>query len=474
MTDAPAADLPLPEPYQEEGIAFLAARRHAILGDEMRLGKTPQSILAADQVRAQTIIVVTVAVGTFNWEAQFRRWSAWDREITIVATGKQATPQAGVIILSFEMAKAHATRLPAADLLIVDECHFLKSVDAARTVAILGKSGIIHRARRAWFLSGTPSPNGDPREMWPILFTCGVTRLGFNAFQARYCVGSEGPYGYQLRGLQNVDELQTLLRPFMLRRTWREVMSQLPELTFENITVPASPVDIQLWFPDHWIKDGGASLSGDLDLQRRTLRDMYEVSQRAGSGSQYDTMGRRKYGRVGDAFSTGMEALAPALATLRRYTSLQKAPAVAEMVAAELDRGVYDKLVIFAVHRDPIEFLRRSLAKYKPVTLYGGTSLDARKANLEKFHTNPRCRVFIGQVHASGTNVDLSCASDILFIEQSWTPGDNAQATMRCHNIKQQNKVHVRIVGLANDIDDKVQMTLRRKMGAMTKMFENN
>jgi len=38
-------------PYQLEGRDFLAGRWHALLADEMRVGKTPQAILAAEQNR---------------------------------------------------------------------------------------------------------------------------------------------------------------------------------------------------------------------------------------------------------------------------------------------------------------------------------------------------------------------------------------------------------------------------------------
>lgn len=454
------SDLLKLEPYQEEGVEFLASRRHAMLGDEMRLGKTPQSIAAVDQVGAKTVIVVTVAVGVFNWQRQFEQWSVFDRDIHVVTTGRQATPQSGVIILSFDQAKAHAARLPAADVLIVDECHFVKSATAARTTALLGKQGVIHRAKRTWFLSGTPLPNGDPRELWTILFTCGVTRLTYDEFQDRYCEGWTGPYGFTISGLRNVDELQRALKPFMLRRMWKDVMSQLPELTFQNITVPPADVDTLVWFPEWEHKK--EALQEEICKERQVLNALHEVICEGRSNAR------------AQSFSGGLEQLATTMVTLRRYTALQKVPAVVEMVTRELERGAYEKLVIFCVHRDPIEFLRRELSKYGAVTLYGGTSPEGRRRNVEKFHSNPKCRVFIGQVLASGTNVDLSCASDILMVEQDWTPGVNAQAVMRCHNIKQHKNVHVRIIGLANDVDERVQTTIRRKTQQLATMFDKN
>lgn len=437
------------EPYQEEGVAFLSARRHALLADEMRLGKTPQSIVAADNVMARTVVVVTVAVGVFNWQRQFEQWSVFDRRITVVSEGGAATPQDGVIIMSFDMVKKHGDRLPPVDLLIVDESHFVKSIDAERTKAVLGRSGIIHKAKRTWFLTGTPAPNGDPRELWSILFTCGRTRLTFDEFQSRFCQGWKGAYGFNFTGLKNEPELRAMLSGFMLRRRWRDVMAQLPKLTFETLVVPPGAVDIEVYFFDRWVVDRGQAMLREIEEEKALTQNLLD----AAFGLKKQTVAR-----LG-----GLEHMAPALVTMRRYTALQKCPAIVDIVSRELDRGEYEKLVIFAVHRDTIEFLRQAFRKYRPVTLYGGTSLQARKANLDKFHNNPKCRIFLGQIIAAGTNVDLSCASDILLMEQSFVPGENAQAIMRCHNIKQSKAVHVRVATLANDIDERVQEVLRRK-----------
>ena len=58
-------------PYQEIGRDFLAARRHALLADAMRVGKTPQAILAAAKLSASKAIVVCPAIAVPQWRAEW-------------------------------------------------------------------------------------------------------------------------------------------------------------------------------------------------------------------------------------------------------------------------------------------------------------------------------------------------------------------------------------------------------------------
>jgi SWI/SNF-related matrix-associated actin-dependent regulator of chromatin subfamily A-like protein 1 len=168
-----------------------------------------------------------------------------------------------------------------------------------------------------------------------------------------------------------------------------------------------------------------------------------------------------------------LEALASSVSTLRRYVGLQKVEPVAELVASELKSKAYEKVVIFAIHRDVIEGLRIKLSKFKPVTLYGGTVPESRQRNIDKFMNNPKTQVFIGNIIACGTAITLTSAHQVIFLEQDWVPGNNAQAAMRCHRIGQQHPVAVRFIGLADSLDEKISRVLKRKTEDLTEIFDD-
>jgi SWI/SNF-related matrix-associated actin-dependent regulator 1 of chromatin subfamily A len=130
---------------------------------------------------------------------------------------------------------------------------------------------------------------------------------------------------------------------------------------------------------------------------------------------------------------------------------------------------------VFAVHRDVISILasalRKKFGRFGVVTLFGGTPPRRRQENIDRFQTDPKCRVFIGQVVAAGTAITLTAAHDVLFAEASWNPADNAQAAMRCHRIGQDEPVFVRFVSAAGTIDERIQRVLRRKTETITQLF---
>ena len=119
-----------------------------------------------------------------------------------------------------------------------------------------------------------------------------------------------------------------------------------------------------------------------------------------------------------------------------------------------------------------IKWLQHLLRPYGVVTLFGETPAEKRQKHIDKFQRNPKCRVFIGQIVAAGTGITLTAASEVMFVEASWNPAENAQAAMRAHRIGQTRPVRVRFMGLANSIDEKIQTVLRAKAKAIAEILD--
>ena len=65
------------------------------------------------------------------------------------------------------------------------------------------------------------------------------------------------------------------------------------------------------------------------------------------------------------------------------WNGMQKVAYVAELIAEELRNNAYEKIVIFAIHRDVVEGLRQRLKEFGAVTLYGGTPDKQRQKNID-------------------------------------------------------------------------------------------
>lgn len=450
-------------PYQQEGAKWLAGRKTALLADQMGLGKTAQVIRACDLLGLNRILVVCPAVARVNWLREFEKFSTTSRPAVAVMGQRERIGDKSLVVCSYDLTLSTAIssqllRSRRWGVLVLDECHYLKAPAAKRTRAVLGRDGLVRQADRVWALSGTPAPN-HPAELWPLLYTFGLVSEGYDRFVERFCLSYETPYGKQITGArrERIPELRAILGRVMLRRKKEDVMTDLPPIWYQDVVVEPGPVDIDVepsfvqWvFPT----DRTAELHQQLDRERQLVETTIKTTGAGRDGLK------------------ALEALSSSVSTLRRYTGLQKVQATAEMIAAELEAGAYEKVVIFAIHQGVIEGLRSRLSKFKPVTLYGGTKPEKRQRNVDKFQRSPKCRVFIGNIQAAGTAITLTAAHNVVFIESDWVPGNNAQAAMRCHRIGQTKPVTCRFVGLSGSIDEKISQVLKRKTRDLTKIFD--
>src|SRR3990167_7209714 len=231
-------------PYQKEAVEWLVQRKYALLALSMRLGKTPVAIHAADRINAQRILVLCPAVARTNWSREFAKFSSRARSISVFLSGDQAKskPSTDILILSYDLTQSKeissGLRARRYDVLILDESHYLKSPDAARTKAVLSATGLVHLASRVWCLTGTPAPNHSA-ELWTTLRVFGRYSKGYDAFVSEFCETRATPYGVKIIGNKNVAQLRELLNPIMLRRTKAQVRPDLPQATYTDVVVEA-------------------------------------------------------------------------------------------------------------------------------------------------------------------------------------------------------------------------------------------
>lgn len=448
--------------YQRTGASFLAARSGGLLFDEQGLGKTPQAIRAADLANATRIIIVCPAAVKENWRREFDRFSRRPRRVDVVYGKAHAfDATADVIVVNYDLLVDRrilsSLRRHGADTVVFDEAHLLKNPSAGRTRAALGvgcsgRGGLIEGAARVYALTGTPAPN-HVGELWSILravapeaitLTPGGTPLSHGGFTARYCKTVDTPFGAKIVGGQNLPELRARLASVALRRKKADVLPQLPPFRVEVTALSSADAAAR-------IARATAATPGAADL----------------------IAALREAGTDEDAVTSALAQAAPHMTTLRRMTGILKAPLVADLISADLEGGM-DKVVVFAVHRDVVTTLREIFTGrgYNPVVIDGSTSPAARQEAIDAFQTDPKTRVFIGNVTAAGTGITLTAASNLVFAELSWVPAENAQAAMRVHRIGQARSVLVRISALPGTVDEIVANTVRRKTRAISQLLD--
>lgn len=447
-------------PFQKVGADWLSKRKVALLADEMGLGKSAQAAVACDIVGAKRVLVACPAIARYTWLNEFKKFSKMERDFQIITSTKDIPDPEKSCIISYDLlVTGKHPPIGRFDVLILDEVHFLKGIDTLRSHRVWGKMGVIRQAERVWALSGTPAPN-HVGELWILLYTFGATGLKYDEFIQRHCLTMISQHGPKIIGnrRENLPELRQALEKIWLRRKIDEVMKDLPEIGFGDVIVPPGKVDIEI---------ASEFMEYAFPVDRRE-----ELKQLLQRDHEYATNALSRMGDSSAATIRMIEAMAKSVSTLRKYVGLQKVQPAIELVKHELYSKCYEKLVIFAIHRDVIEQLRTGLAEFKPVTLYGGTPAEKREKNVREFQENPRVKLFIGQVVAAGTNVTLTAANQILFVEKDWVPGNNVQAAMRCRRIGQKKPVFVRFMSIKDSIDLHVNRALKRKEADLAELFD--
>ncbi len=421
-------------PYQKEGARFLKKNRFALLADEMGVGKTAQAIEASKKLNR--ILVICPAVARVNWQKEFEKFSG--RFATIQA------PLHPITICSYDHIARHKTKYQVKkwDVIICDESHFLKSPTASRTKEILGKEGMIHYAKRFWALTGTPAPN-HAGELWTLLFTFGYTKLKYDSFLDRYCntyrVGNRFS-AKRVSGTKTAKapELKKILSKYMLRRKKSDVLTELPPIFHTMTAIEPSEQELT------------KKLKTKLDDELAVLKEK---------------IGAFNFNTDDDKILSALQGLSQSISSLRRYHAFSKVKNAAKLIIDEIKSGEMEKCVVFGIHKDVLYELERKLYQHKinTVTITGETSEGKRQLAIESFQNNKSVKVFIGNIQAAGTAITLTSAHHVIFIEQDWVPGNNAQAAMRCHRIGQDKPVTVRNLYIPNELDEKIVSVLTRK-----------
>jgi SWI/SNF-related matrix-associated actin-dependent regulator 1 of chromatin subfamily A len=428
-------------PFQRDAINQIAADSQVYLGFDPGLGKSRAALEAAHRRGAKRVLVICPASGRYVWQDQTRRWSAYP--VTIVRNTADLRNN-GVVVLTYGLisqkdgvyAKKVAEGL-AYDLTVLDEAAAVKNPGANRTKAILGT--MLPKLGYVLPLSGTPAPN-HAGELYPILKALHPQALrGTNGrllmqweFEDRYCrvVLKRFGMGRPVRvveGSKNLTELRAKLDGFMLRVKKEEVLKDLPPVRYDVVPIGVTN------------PPAGAVSSRLADMDDDAL--MHYLS--GASGDEH-------------------------LMRLRHMLGVCKADPAVEYIddfLTNLPDG--KKILVFAHHKDVIEKLDTGLKQWSPAKIVGSTSTIDRALAVKFFLENPYCRVLIGNIAAAGTGLTLvgpKCAcSDVIFVEASYSVGDNVQAAARVHRIGQREAVVARFLTAHETLDDRIQDILARK-----------
>ena len=449
-------------PHQIVAANRLAQGVPTYLGLDMGIGKTRAFIEAVKLRKAHRVLALVPATAILVWKREVHLWHG-SGLVVVVRTAADLRKPGTYYLVSHglmsqkdgQVAAALATG-PVFDMTAIDEAHAFNSADTNRVKALrkaVRMLGLITP------LSGTPMKNhaGDLYTLlsicWPqgILLPNGL-RMSRTDYEERFCHVTHKTFGGPrmirvIEGSRNLDVLRKMIAPFMMRVRKDEVFKDMPPILWDSVPVP---LDATQFPPEE-------ASRFEETVTRIIARD---------SASP-------------DAIVAALRSLnhSVGLMTTRRLLGAAKLRGATEYLVDMLDNLPDNrKVLVFAHHAHVIAALARHLGEYAPAVLTGTTSPKDREIAIDKFLNDAHCRVFIGNIQAAGTAITLvgpRCkCSDVVFVESSWTPMDNAQAACRVHRIGQQDGVVARMLSAAGTVDDLINSLLVRKAREFTRLFD--
>lgn len=471
--------IPVPEgheylPFQKAGIAYAASRARTLLADEMGLGKTIQAIgLLNLKPEIKRVLIVAPAVMKLTWKRMLEEWLVRPRKIQVVHGKSRWNPDADITIINYDILtqtekrekgpdgklikqrgrpKAVSFRFPELgqgwDMVIADEVHYAKNDKAKRSRALYR---ITDKAREVLFLTGTPILN-KPVELFPIIDALGFD-MKFWTYAKRYCNATQGPFGWDMSGASNLEELQLKLRTsVMIRRLKSQVLTELPSKCRQVIEVEPEGYETELE------NERKAEAAGKARVNEVRAR-MAELKKRMKEPGHEELL-KAQYEHQVNLLREAQMVAFEEMSRVRKETAVAKTPDSISHIEALLENT--DKLVVFAHHKEVVSRVADAFQDIC-VVVDGSTPLPRREENVKAFQEDKGVRLFIGSTTACGVGITLTASSTVLFLELDWVPANMRQAEDRCHRIGQRDSVLVQYLVVDGSLDARMAQTLVKK-----------
>ena len=444
--------------YQKAGYKWLKTLDNykfgGILADDMGLGKTVQmlSIVAGyveENEERRASIVICPSSLTLNWQNEAEKFTNKLKTLVIrgnVTERKKQINKANeydLIITSYDLLKRdieiYKENKYKFRFAIADEAQYLKNSNTQNSKAV---KDILADTRYA--LTGTPIEN-SLAELWSIFdYIMPGYLFKYKKFKAEY----ETPI-VKDNDERAMKKLKMLIEPFVLRRTKKQVLTELPEKT---ITVL-----------NNQMKD---------EQEKIYLNYLAQAKQEVA-----DTINMRGFEKSHIQVLAALTRLRqicchPSLFIKDYKEGSSKLEQCIEIVKDATEAG--HKILLFSGYTSMFELIENEL-KEKGITYFkltGSTKVDDRIRMVDEFNANKDVKVFLISLKAGGTGLNLTGADMVIHYDPWWNASAENQATDRAYRIGQKNNVQVYKLITKNSIEEKIYELQQKKSQLIDNMLD--
>ena len=415
-------------PYQAIGLGWLLNMQQAGLGaclaDDMGLGKTIQ-VLAVLAERARrperrpSLIVLPKSL-IFNWQAEAAKFAPWLRLLVHTGAGRSCAPahlsQYDLVLTTYGTLRNDAALLAKVpfDYCVLDESQAIKNYDSSTAQA----ARCIQAAHRI-AMTGTPIEN-NLGELYSQLDFLNPGLFG----RSSICLA---PSVNNTREDAVINRIRKGVRPFILRRTKKEVAKDLPPKTEQLLFCEMLPEE-QEEYDDllrYYQKQLTTETSGSSMLILAALTKLRQAACHPG---------------------------------LLKPQRISDTSAKLELLATRLETIVLEghKALVFSQFTSFLKIIQARLEETGWDFCYLDGETKNRAEVVERFQQDDAQKVFLISLKAGGVGLNLTAADYVFIMDPWWNPAAESQAIDRAYRIGQHNPVMAYRLVTKNTVEEKV------------------
>jgi len=446
--------------YQILGSQFMYYAKRCLNADAPGSGKTIQSIAAVVLNKNagnghKTLVVVPNSV-KWNWKAEVDKTCDL-KAIVLDSNGIKRHRQyeedmgnSDMYIMSYDSFMADWEELISffhPNILILDEAHRLSNRSNRITKIMIGGKGLrksfltaCQTIHSIYLLTGTPIVN-KIEDLYPLIKIIDPTMYDVIGFRERYMKVKECKKNINgkiikfplILGYKNTDEIKKRLKPFMIRRTKDEIISELPKVTIKTLEIELSKEEREYY-----------------DKLKQDYKNSFRASSLLGNKITPEIL---NWFMKAQLICDSME--------LVEESNIKKSSKLEELIKTVNDNIEENKVVIFTKFRKMLHIIERELAKYKPLIIHGDVKDIDRQKAIDEFRNNPERRLFISTLAAGGVGINLTVGdkNDITMIlyDRWYSAALNNQAISRSFRMGQERPIEVIILRCKDTIEEHIE-----------------
>ncbi|AQZ12783.1 ISW2 (YOR304W) [Zygosaccharomyces parabailii] len=438
--------------YQIQGLNWLISlhenRLSGILADEMGLGKTLQTISFLGHQRyvkgVEGPFLIIVPKSTLdNWRREFEKWTP-EVDVLVLHGDKEERRELlqnrvlqarfDVLISSYEMVikEKNTLKRVAWQYLVIDEAHRIKNEKSTLSQIIR-----LFYSRNRLLITGTPLQN-NLHELWALLNFLLPDVFGDSDVFDEWFQQNNNEQDQETV----VQQLHTVLNPFLLRRVKADVEKSLLPKIETNLYVGMTDMQIH-WYKSLLEKDIDA-VNGAVGKREGKTRLLNIVMQlRKCCNHPYLFEGAEP----GPPYTTDEHLVynAGKMIVLDKLLKKLKAKGSRVLIFSQMSR-LLDILEDYCYLRD-----------YEYCRIDGSTTHEDRIEAIDDFNKPESDKfVFLLTTRAGGLGINLVTADTVVLYDSDWNPQADLQAMDRAHRIGQKKQVHVYRFVTESAIEEKV------------------